>query len=282
MVDVSPKSSAAMHDPWRPAFAKIVGIREEIDRVRSFELEVDSEFRFSAGQFNMIYLPGYGESAISISSAPGTRDSLVHTVRRAGNVTSALFKKKTGDQIGLRGPFGSFWPLESYRGWNVVIAAGGIGLAPLRPAIYEIMKHRDRYDRVRLVYGARRPADLLYVDEFDQWRQAGIEVELTVDLGDDQWQGQIGVVPTLLERISWLDGRTTLWTCGPEIMMRFVLQHAVSAGISPEHLHLSMERNMNCAMGICGHCQLGPTFVCKDGPVFSYPQMQPYLFVEDF
>jgi NAD(P)H-flavin reductase len=203
-------------------------------------------------------------------------------VRVAGNVTRALSRKHAGDQIALRGPFGSAWPVEACRGNDVVIACGGVGLAPLRPAIYHFIRHRDQYGRLILLYGARTPNDLLYTDEYDAWRKAGIEVEVTVDLGSADWSGDIGVVPVLFYRLRLKAPQTRVLTCGPEIMMRFVIFEALARKVRTEHIYLSMERNMNCALGFCGHCQLGPAFVCKDGPVFSYQQMEPYLHVEDF
>lgn len=283
---MSPKSTpcqtpASVPDPWLPTILPIASIRDEAPRVRTFEFERPGDFDFHPGQFNMLYLPGYGEAAISISSAPGG-ERLCHTVRQAGNVTNRLFQLPIGARVGLRGPFGTAWPLARYRGWDVVLAAGGIGLAPLRPAVYAILQDRDAFGRVCLIYGTRTPRDLLFADEFDQWRAGGVDVEVTVDFGDPSWHGPVGVVTMLLDQIPWLSSRTTVWTCGPEIMMRFVARQAHSAGVRRSHTYLSMERNMNCAMGFCGHCQFGPAFVCKDGPVFAYPQIAPYLFAEDF
>jgi NAD(P)H-flavin reductase len=238
-------------------------------------------YRFRPGQFNMLYLPGVGEAAISVSSDPEEHGVLRHTVRAAGNVTRALARKKVGDRLALRGPFGSGWPLDSCRGQDVVIAAGGIGLAPLRPALYHLRRHRGDYGRVILLYGARTPPDLLYAGEYDAWRAAGVEVETTVDIGNGDWQGNIGVVPALFYRLRLEFQRTHVLTCGPEVMIRFVIFEALARRIPPGRIHLSMERHMNCAVGLCGRCQLGPVFVCKDGPVFTYERLQPYLYVED-
>jgi NAD(P)H-flavin reductase len=182
----------------------------------------------------------------------------------------------------LRGPFGSCWPLETARGHDLVIAAGGLGLAPLRPAIYEAVRHRDQYRRVTLLYGARTPSDLLYTGEYDAWRAAGLDVRTTVDLGDDRWTGRIGVVTTLLDSLDLDVAETRLFTCGPEIMMRFAIYAALARKVKQEQIFLSLERNMNCAVGLCGHCQFGPTFVCKDGPVFRYDALEPFLAVDDF
>jgi NAD(P)H-flavin reductase len=274
-------------DPWLPLPARIHGIRPEVPGIATYELEFQQKtmqrrFRFRPGQFNMLYLPGIGEAALSISSDPGRPQTLLHTVRVVGNVTRALARKEVGDQVLLRGPFGSAWPVDACRGCDVVIAGGGVGLAPLRPILYHIVSHRSDFGRVILLYGARRPADLLYATEYDAWRAVGIEVEVTVDIGDAAWQGHIGVVPMLFYRLRLKASQTRVLTCGPEIMMRFVICEALARNVAAGDIYLSLERNMNCALGFCGHCQLGPAFVCKDGPVFSYEQMRPYLDIEDF
>jgi NAD(P)H-flavin reductase len=274
-------------NPWLPHLATIRDIKPEAPGIQTYDLELADPgaargFRFQAGQFNMLYLPGIGEAAVSISSDPDAPDRLAHTIRAAGNVTQALARKRRGDQLGIRGPFGSPWPLDACKGQDVVIACGGVGLAPLRPAIYAILRRRSDFGRVILLYGARTRADLLYAAEHDQWRQRDIEVEVTVDIGDSEWRGNIGVVPVLFYRLRLHGPRTRLLTCGPEIMIRFVIFEALARKVKPEHIYLSMERNMSCAVGLCGRCQLGPAFVCKDGPVLTYRQMAPYLLVEDF
>jgi NAD(P)H-flavin reductase len=274
-------------DPFAPHAARIQSIEAEVAGIDTYALEFEDadtrrKYRFQPGQFNMLYLPGIGEAAISISSDPNQPETLLHTIRAVGNVTAALTRKHPGDQILLRGPFGSSWPLDECRGCDLVIAAGGVGLPPLRPLIYEIVQHRDQFGRVMLLYGARTPGDLLFQDEYDAWRGAGIEVEITVDIGDLGWSEHIGVVPALFERLTLDASCTRVFTCGPEIMMRFVIYEAIERGVALHHAFLSIERNMNCAVGFCGHCQLGPTFVCKDGPVFNFDQIDEYLGVEDF
>jgi NAD(P)H-flavin reductase len=272
--------------PWLPHPVSIEEIRQEVPGIATYKLalvepDLARTYRFLPGQFNMLYVPGIGESAISLSSDPG--DSvLLHTIRIAGNVTGALARKRVGDQIAIRGPYGSSWPMEACQGRDVVIACGGVGLAPLRPAIYQIIAHRADYGRVFLLYGARTPGDLLYSREYEAWREADIEVELTVDIGDQDWRGNMGVVPVLFYRMRLDAARTVVLTCGPEIMIRFVIFEALARKVPPERIFISMERNMNCAIGHCGHCQLGPAFICKDGPIFSYRQMEPYMHLEDY
>jgi NAD(P)H-flavin reductase len=275
------------HNPWVAQAARIVDIRAEVHGVATYDLafenpEVATAYVFSPGQFNMLYVPGFGESAISISSNPAQHGLLSHTIRVAGNVTQAIARKKIGESIGVRGPFGSSWPVKNCRGRDVIIACGGIGLAPLRPAIYQIIDHRHDYGNVILLYGARTPSGLLYTSEYEAWRANNIDVRVTVDIGDEKWKGQIGVVPPLLYQYRVQADRTTVFTCGPEIMMRFVVFEALARRIHPESIFVSMERNMSCAMGFCGHCQIGPYFVCKDGPVFNYRQAEPFFNLEDF
>ncbi len=279
-------SESTSANPWCAQPVRIRDIVAEAAGTATYELAFEDEalarsYRFKPGQFNMLYLPGFGESAISLSSDPARYDSMLHTVRIAGNVTQALSRMTAGDQLAVRGPFGTGWPMEACRGCDVVIACGGVGLAPLRPAIYDIINHRADYGRVILLYGARTPNDLLFTNEFAAWQEADVEVEVTVDLGDPNWTGHIGVVPILFYRLRLKAEQTKVMSCGPEIMMRFVIFEALARKVRRENIYLSMERNMNCAVGFCGHCQLGPAFVCKDGPVFTYQQMEPYLHLEE-
>jgi len=239
---------------------------------------LDREFSFKPGQFNMLYVFGVGEAAISISSDASRPGTIAHTIHRVGTVTSALAQKKRGDMIGLRGPFGSSWNVDVARKKDVCIVAGGIGLAPLRPVLFEILRDRESFGRVILLYGARSPLDLLYRVELEEWsNQHGVEVLISVDRGDSSWKGHIGVVTMLFSYIK-LDARETIaYVCGPETMMKYTLDELERRGLPEHQIHLSMERNMKCAVGFCGHCQYGPDFICKDGPVFSLPQIRHLL-----
>jgi NAD(P)H-flavin reductase len=270
-----------------PRTAVIREIQPEAYGVSTHWLALEDEaaaaaYRFQPGQFNMLYLPGFGEVAISISSDPGEPQLLGHTVRSAGSVTRGMARLRPGDRLGLRGPFGSCWPMEEARGKNVLIVTGGIGMAPLRPVLLSILRHRSDYGHVLLLYGARTPAELLYTAEFQRWQQGQIELHITVDRADEQWTGQVGVVPQLFYRIR-VDHRNTLvLTCGPEIMMRFVIYEALARRIPKNAIYISMERNMKCAVGFCGHCQFGPAFICKQGPVLNYAAVEPFFGKEDF
>jgi NAD(P)H-flavin reductase len=269
-----------------PYWAEIKEIVPEAEGVSTYWLEftdkeIREKYQFACGQFNMLYLPGYGEAAISISSDPEKPELIGHTVRFVGNVTQAISRLNVGETLGIRGPFGTTWQIDELQGQDVVIAAGGIGLAPLRPVIYHIINHRDDYGRVVIIYGARSPRDLLYPQEYATWEENGIEVMPTVDRADESWQGHVGVVPMLFYHLRFNNEKTILLSCGPEIMMRFVVFEGLARRIPTDRIYLSLERNMKCGQGFCGHCQMGPFFVCKDGPVFRFDQLEPYFNLED-
>jgi NAD(P)H-flavin reductase len=270
-----------------PNWAEIVKIEEEAPGVNTYWItftdpEVQKDFSFLPGQFNLLTIPGYGEAAISISSDPKNTEAIGHTIRLTGNVTKAIDRIGVGGKIGLRGPFGSSWPLEQLKGKDIYIAAGGIGLPPLRPAIYQIMDNRGDFGKVVVIYGARTPEDLQFKDEYDTWEENGIEMMVCVDSCDDTWTGLVGVVPMLFYSLRIDHKKGTLLTCGPEIMIHFAAYEAIARRVPRDRIFVSLEKNMKCGFGSCGHCQLGPYFVCKDGPVFSYEQIGPYLEVEDF
>lgn len=249
----------------------------------TFTLTLDTSkwpggFRFVPGQFNMLYVFGMGEAAISLSSDPSKPTTIDHTIHRVGSLTTALSQLKRGDVVGIRGPFGSGWPLDVAKGKDICIITGGIGLAPLRPVIYSLLKSRDEYGRIVILYGGRSPLDLLYRVELERWEdEQGVEVLVTVDRGDSSWKGHIGVVTSLLNYIKLETQETLAYVCGPEIMMKYTVDELERRGLPNEQVYLSMERNMKCAIGFCGHCQYGPTFICKDGPVYPLPRIRPLL-----
>jgi NAD(P)H-flavin reductase len=233
---------------------------------------------FLPGQFSMLWVFGIGELPISISGDPSNHDQLVYTVRSVGKATHALVSQKPGTGIGIRGPFGNGWPVQAARGHDVIIVAGGIGLAPLRPMIYEVLQNRAEYGRLVILYGARSPRELLYRKELAGWaRQPETQVLITVDYGGIGWHGHVGVVTTLFKYARLHPARTVAMICGPEIMMRFVTRQLQEHGLAEKNIYLSMERNMKCAVGFCGHCQYGRHFICKDGPIFPYSTIGPLL-----
>jgi NAD(P)H-flavin reductase len=281
-----PQAPAGGH-PMIPAPAVITHVQPEAPGIATYTLELcdpsaRDAYRFRPGQFNMLYLPGIGESAISISSDPAEPFALRHTVRTAGNVTQAIARLDAGGVIGVRGPYGSPWPVERAAGKDVLVVAGGIGLAPLRPAICHLIRHRQEYGKIDVLIGAREPADLLYAQEYEAWRGHDMDVVVTVDRADETWKGRVGVVPILFYSLRPDPRRTVVLTCGPEIMMRFVIYEALARRIPKSCIHLSLERNMKCAVAFCGRCQYGPVFICKDGPVLSYDRIEPFFGVEEY
>ncbi len=229
------------------------------------------------GQFTMLYAFGVGEVPISVSGPP-----LVQTIRAVGPVTRALCAMRPGSVIGVRGPFGTAWPVEEASGRDVVIVAGGVGLPPVRPALYHVLEHRSQYGRVVLLYGARSPEDIVFRKEIEQWRsRMDVEVDVTVDAATGNWRGKVGVVTTLIPRAALDPDATVAFVVGPEIMMRFTARALVEAGVGPGQIWLSMERTMKCGVGLCGHCQYGPSLVCRDGAVYPYPEIEPHLGVRE-
>jgi anaerobic sulfite reductase subunit B len=242
------------------------------------------------GQFTMVYAFGVGEVPISVSGGNGA--GLVHTLRAVGAVTRALYRVPAGAMLGVRGPYGSDWGLPAPEGDDLVLLGGGIGLAPLRPVIRHAVAHRSRYRRVVVLIGARTPADLLYPGEYDAWRAAGLTVRATVDrapatslgsgvTGAARWTGHVGVVTTLLADLSIDPDRTVAFVCGPEVMMRFTGRALLARGVPAGAVRLSLERNMRCGVALCGHCQLGPLLLCRDGPVLTYDRAAPLMEVRE-
>ena len=262
--------------PMTPVPARVHKRQRETDDTFTLKLvpEDGRAWPFAPGQFNMLYLFGVGEVPISISGDAEAPGPLVHTTREVGVVTRAMRRLRVGDYIGLRGPYGSAWPVDEAEGRDAVIIAGGIGLAPLRPVIYHLMAHRERYNRVVILYGARTPQDILYAKELGRWSaHLDVEVFATVDRATRRWRGSVGVITNLIPRAPFDPQNTLAMVCGPEIMMHFTVNELQRRGVRPEQIYVSMERNMKCGIGLCGHCQYGPHFVCKEGPVFRYDQI---------
>jgi NAD(P)H-flavin reductase len=274
--EIQPAGTSAP-GPMVPERFRVAERRQETADTWTLELQpLDRAggFVFLPGQFTMLYAFGAGEVPISISGDPRLSERLVHTVRAVGAASGAICRTAPGKVLGVRGPFGSHWPLESADARDVVIVAGGIGLAPLRPVVYEVLSARDRFGRALLLYGGREPEQLLYAAELEEWRSRGLEVEVTVDIAPARWHGRVGVVPTLIERARFDPEAAVAFVCGPEAMIRFSAEALTERGVAPDRVYVSMERNMKCAVGHCGHCQLGPTFVCRDGPVFTFERMR--------
>ena len=279
-------STVVARNPWLAHRATVESVCAEYYGVNTYFLRIDDDsaigaYQCAPGQFNMLYLPGVGEAAISVSGWDHRRAQWLHTVRTAGAVTRTLEQLGVGAPLAVRGPFGSGWPLDEATGRDLVFVAGGIGLAPLRPAIVEALARRDQFGGLTLIYGARTPDTLLYEREFAAWEHQGLKIQTIVDRATRGWLGHVGVVTLLVDRLRPFHAeRTVLFACGPEVMMRFVAKSVLARGVPASRLWLAMERNMHCAAGFCGHCQLGPAFICKDGPVLRYDAIAPYLEVD--
>ena len=269
---IEPVSASLPIEPMLPRPFTVVSKKQEtIDTVTlGFEAaDGGPSIIFVPGQFTMIYVFGVGEVPISISGHPDHPETLVHTVRAVGAVTNAICALEPGDSAGIRGPFGTGWP--DAEGKDLLIVAGGIGLAPVRPLILGALEHRYRHFCLGLAYGSRTPSDLLYRDELNEWNDAGeMNIGVTVDRGDSDWRGDIGVVTPLVKRLRCETTETIAVICGPEVMMRIVARTLEDRGLASENIYVSIERNMKCGIGLCGHCQFGSDFACKDGPVFPY------------
>jgi NAD(P)H-flavin reductase len=267
-----------------PRSFRVTSLHAETEDTVTLALEPEdgNPLSFHPGQFTMFYIFGIGEVPISISGDPHHPERLVHTVRSVGAVTEAIVGLSVGDGVGIRGPYGVGWPVGEADGKDLVVVAGGIGLAPLRPVVLDVLARRDRFGKVSIIYGARSPGDLLFKDELGSWRSRfDVETEVTVDRSDDDWFGDVGVVTGLLPRISFEPANTVAMLCGPEIMMKVVANEMASRGVGAEHVYVSVERNMKCAIGFCGHCQFGRDFLCRDGPVLPYAQIKERLRVPE-
>ena len=277
-------AAVSARDPMAPRIAHVRQRRRDGPQVWTLDIETEEPdgAAFAPGQFNMLTAFGIGEAPISMSGDPAEAGRLAHTVRAVGPVSLALTRLGPGQPVGLRGPFGAGWPMAEMTGRDVVILAGGLGLAPLRPALYRLLAERPRYGQIVLLYGARSSGEILFRRELERWRRRlDIAIEVTVDHAAADWHGHVGVVTTLVPHAAFDPLHAIALVCGPEIMMRFAITALRDAGLADEAIYLSMERNMKCAVGFCGHCQFGPVFVCRDGPVFRYDQLKGLLAMKE-
>lgn len=274
-------------EPYLPAPWRIAARQAETADTVTFALTPppgEPVQTFQPGQFNMLYVFGVGEVPISISGDPGkTEAGTVHTLRGVGSVTRLLARLGKGDTIGLRGPYGSGWPLAAAEeGGDLVLVAGGLGLAPLRPAIHAALARRETYGNLVIVYGTRNPSNLVFEDDLRDWRaRLDTVCEVTVDHASPDWRGHVGTILQRIQHAEFDPAKATAFICGPEIMMRRSAAALMDRGVAPERIYLSLERNMKCALARCGHCQFGPHFLCKDGPVFRYDRIEPLLGVAE-
>ena len=277
-------SAGAARNAMVPGIAKVVSSKQELGDTWTIEFDVDDPklLSFEPGQFNMLYALGVGEAAISVSGDAHVARTLTHTIRDVGKVSHALASLEPGMIVGVRGPFGTAWPVKAAEGTDVVIVSGGLGLAPLRPAIYHILTNRQRYGRVAILCGSRGVKGILFPDQLAEWRRhLDLQIEITVDHADTNWRGHVGVVTNLIPHADFDPADTTAFVCGPEIMMRFAAKALSDAGVADNAIHLSMERHMKCGLGHCGRCQCGPYLICRDGPVISFDRLRHLLTIKE-
>jgi len=263
--------------PYQPTVAEMVKIEQltETEKLFTLHLKDGRDLGHRAGQFVEVSVFGVGEAPISVTSSPTRNGTFELCVRRVGDVTGALHRMKPGATVGIRGPYGNGFPLEQMRGKDLLFAPGGIGLPPLRSVINQVLDERESFGRVIILYGARNPSELLFKDELAQWEaRDDVEFHVTVDRGDENWTGNVGVITTLFPKITINPRNTVAMTVGPPVMYRFVLMELLSKGVQDGRIFLSLERRMKCGLGKCGHCQINNVYVCQKGPVFSYAQLK--------
>jgi len=265
---------------YLPRMATIQDMRTETIDVTTFRVTIDGsdgagKLEYKSGQFAEVSVLGVGEAPISISSSPTRPEAIEFSIRRIGELTNALHELEPMDKIGIRGPFGNSFPLEEMAGKELLIIGGGIGLAPLRSVILNVFDNRAKYGKINIIYGARSPQDLVFTSEYEEWQAVdNTRLHLTVDRGDEEWKGNVGLVPTFLREINPSPENTTSITCGPPIMIKFVIEALNELGFSSEHIITTLERRMKCGVGKCGRCNIGSKYVCLDGPVFTLKQLE--------
>lgn len=265
-------------NPYQPCLGKVESVAEETPTVKTFALAMEEPLPFRAGQFVQLTLPGVGEAPFTPSSSPLAPERLELTVIRTGTVTNRLHQVEAGDMLGVRGPFGKGYPIDQHRGKDILVVGGGCGLAPLRSLIYVLMDSASEYGKIAIRYGAREPDELVYRSSYDAWaeRAPNMSMEVTVDAGGPGWNGKVGVVTTLLDDLDLDLGNAVVFSCGPEVMLRFVTLKLLEVGFRADQIYLSMNRRMSCGMGKCGRCNIGPYYLCKDGPDMNFALLQQY------
>jgi NAD(P)H-flavin reductase len=268
---------------YQPINSEITEIIDESPTIKSFVVVPEKDFKFETGQFVELTLPGIGEAPFTPSSSPAVTDKMEITIMKAGMVTALLHDCKKGQKVGIRGPYGNGYPVDDYAGKDVYIVGGGVGLAPIRSLFLTLIDRISDFKSVVCRYGARTPDDFIYKNTlFGSWQKIdGVDIKLTVDKGNEQWNGNVGVVTTILSPDDVDISNSVAVVCGPPIMMKFATLKLLEFGFDPKQIYLSMEKNMSCGVGKCGHCMLGQYYVCKDGPVFTYDQIKGYPNIWD-
>lgn len=277
-----------MNNPYLPLVARVIENREETPDIFTLRLQLKDAhlaetYSFEPGQFNMLYMPGVGEVPISIVSDPQDKHCIDHTIRAVGRVTRVLQKLQAGDELGIRGPFGSSWPMAQIKQQDVLIITGGLGCAPVVSVINYIVKRRSDFGRLVIMQGVKHSNDLIWKDQYQQWAALdNTQVALAANQTTPAWSWSSGYVTDLFDEVCFNPDKSIAMLCGPEIMMSATIRELLQRGLTEQQVWLTMERNMQCAVGHCGHCQHGSKFVCKDGPVFNYPAVKDWFFKEGF
>ncbi|MDD2689588.1 MAG: FAD/NAD(P)-binding protein [Candidatus Omnitrophica bacterium] len=264
-----------MNNIYRPTEAVLEDIILESPTIKTFIIRPKEPFEFKTGQFIELTLPGIGEAPFTPSSDPNIKDKIDVTIMNVGRVTSLLHNSTKNISLGIRGPYGKGYPLDKFEGKDILVVGGGVGLAPLRSLLFSLFAQLDRYNKVVLRYGARTPTDIIYKDSIPQWaKKKKVDIVTTVDVGEPGWKGNVGLVTTILKDMPVDLKKAISIVCGPPIMMKFVTLKLLELGFAPKDIYLSMEKNMSCGLGKCGHCRLGRYYTCKDGPVFTYEELK--------
>ena len=271
-----------MKNIYRPIEATLEDVITETPTIKTFVLRPKEPFEFKTGQFIELTLPGVGEAPFTPSSDPNIKAKIDVTIINVGKVTSLLHNSSTNISLGIRGPYGKGYPLESFFGKDILIVGGGVGLAPLRSLLLSLFAQIDRYNKIVLRYGARTSSDIVFKDALPEWaKKDKVDVVTTVDLGDASWRGNVGLVTTILKDVPVDLKKAVAIVCGPPIMMKFVTLKLLDLGFQPPDIYLSMEKSMSCGLGKCGHCRIGKYYICKDGPVFTYEQLRDIYDIWD-
>jgi len=270
------------NNPYRPIRTAVLETIEETPTIMTLKLKPDEQISFETGQFIELTVPGAGEAPFTPSSEPSVEDALEVSVMRVGKVTEKIHSLKAGDVVGLRGPFGTGYPVDEFVGKELLVVGGGCGFAPLRSLMYELFRRSREFKKLLFRGGCRTSKDFLYRKQIEGWaKRDDLDMELTVDEGDGQWQGNVGVVTTILDDLKMDPSTGIAVVCGPPIMMKFATMKLLDLGFKKSNLYISMEKNMSCGFGKCGHCRLGTYYTCKDGPVFRYDKISDYPNIWD-
>ena len=271
------------NNPYQPVNGEIVDILDESPTIKTFVIVPEQQFCFATGQFVELTLPGEGEAPFTPSSSPAQTKQMEITIMKAGRVTGLLHECQKGQKVGIRGPYGNGYPVDSFTGKDIYIVGGGVGLAPIRSLFLTLINRIKDFKSVTCRFGARTPEDFIYKNTlFDSWQKIeGVNIKLTVDRGTGDWKGHVGVVTSILDPEDVDIENAVAVVCGPPVMMKYATQKLVEFEFAPKDIYLSMEKNMSCGIGKCGHCMIGKYYVCKDGPVFTYDQIKDYPDIWD-